>query len=228
MKRIRLVIWIVVLAAAAVLLTLVCDGIRFSPEEHRVSVSYGFLMAALALVVGLAAVACCAVKANSDKAYKKLATTDLLTGLGNRYAFQELLERVQGESLPQDLIVVYMDVDELKRINDRLGHGAGDEVLCAAAAAMKASFGAAGQCFRIGGDEFFAALRTDRDGLASMLAEFDRLTTAWRGQSAEGYSVSVGVAAAADHPDAPMETLIQIADRRMYENKESRTGGTPC
>lgn len=228
MKRNRLVIWIVVLAAAAVLLALVGDGLRFSPEDHRISISCSLLAVLLVLIAGIMVMACFAVKANSDQAYKKLAMTDLLTGLGNRYAVRELLKQFEKTALPENLIVVYLDVDDLKCINDRYGHAAGDEVLCAAAAAMKAAFGEAGQCFRVGGDEFLVVLRTGREALYAMLEEFYRQTAVWQGRYAGGYAASVGFAAAADHPEMAVETLIQIADRRMYKEKEGRTGGEPC
>lgn len=86
---------------------------------------------------------------------KDVATTDGLTGLDNRLAFNDMLKAIEHESCRKDNWIMYMfDVNGLKYINDTFGHPAGDELIKSAANVLKFVFGNDGHCFRIGGDEF--------------------------------------------------------------------------
>ena len=84
---------------------------------------------------------------------RELAYKDGLTGLRNRTAYLEQLERIEGQD-GQSLGVVFFDVNNLKQINDRLGHDLGDRMICDAADVISKSFGKQGKGYRIGGDEF--------------------------------------------------------------------------
>ena len=84
-----------------------------------------------------------------------VATTDSLTGLENRLAFDALLETInQEDSEISTWTMFLMDVNGLKYANDTFGHQAGDALIIAAANAIKNAYGNNGNCFRIGGDEF--------------------------------------------------------------------------
>lgn len=88
------------------------------------------------------------------RTWHRLALVDPLTGLGSRAALEEALNRpFQGPGL-----AFMMDLNNLKLVNDTLGHAAGDELLRAAAACIRQAFEPAGQCFRFGGDEFAVLL----------------------------------------------------------------------
>jgi len=231
-KRRYLISCLLLCAVAAALLLLNGHGRWFYPEEAFVSVSYWFLAVFLLLCsiffVGVLFLDRLCAQKNSENAYKKLAMTDMLTQIGNRFGFREFLDQSQGAPLPENLIVLFMDVDGLKRVNDRFGHAAGDEVLVAAAEQMNSIFGKVGSCFRIGGDEFFAAVYLEKDALHERLSAFYRGIDAWRGRSISGFTVSVGFAAAADYPGISLEDLIKIADRSMYANKAHVQGETIC
>ena len=87
----------------------------------------------------------------------ELAHVDGLTGLLNRLAFTEAEEELRLAS-GQGYILVQLDINYLKKVNDNYGHAEGDKHIKAAADFISESFGKYGKCFRIGGDEFFVIL----------------------------------------------------------------------
>lgn len=89
-----------------------------------------------------------------------LARRDPLTGLGNRLAFQEALDRevARAHRTSSQLSVVLGDLNDFKRINDSFGHLRGDECLTAAAAAIEKAARGGEECFRWGGDEYAVLL----------------------------------------------------------------------
>jgi diguanylate cyclase (GGDEF)-like protein len=95
---------------------------------------------------------------------KKLAHVDALTGLGNRRAFDDALERaiLRSEAASGDLVLLMGDVNHFKKINDGFGHSDGDRCLRQVAQAISDTVRRADACFRWGGDEF-AVLLADVD-----------------------------------------------------------------
>ena len=94
---------------------------------------------------------------------RRLAYVDPLTHLGNRTAFEcecEQLER-KMEDGSYDFIIVSMDLNNLKQVNDNGGHEEGDRFLQKSARMIWDSFGRVGECFRVGGDEFAVVIRPD-------------------------------------------------------------------
>ena len=91
--------------------------------------------------------------------YQRLAKEDKLTGLKNRRAFDEMMEGLaMHASTYENIFLIFMDLNQLKEINDRFGHGVGDEIVIGAARCIEKAFQPYGECFRIGGDEFCAVL----------------------------------------------------------------------
>ncbi len=84
---------------------------------------------------------------------RKLAYLDGLTGMGNRTAYLEQLDSYVEQKEPF-LGIVFLDINNLKKVNDNQGHEMGDKLIRAAAEAIQDSFGAYGKVYRIGGDEF--------------------------------------------------------------------------
>lgn len=122
--------------------------------------------------------------AKHDRDIRRVAYSDALTGLSNRLAFRELLDKrlreLQGAG--RQLALLFADIDDFKRINDTLGHEAGDEVLLQVAGRIErivgGHAGAEGCVARFGGDEFVVLLEAGHDGagtdvraLAKRLAE---------------------------------------------------------
>ncbi len=145
--------------------------------------------------------------------------TDLLTGLYNRNVFLELTERYSKRKLPNDFTVIYFDVNELKRINDNLGHEAGDELIKGAADCIKTAFGKDGSCCRTGGDEFIVLTEVSKEKLAELCKTFENTMEAWRGNVVERLHISYGCAPVYEFPDADFSGLKKAADVRLYKNK---------
>lgn len=143
---------------------------------------------------------------------ESLEKQDLLTGLPNRSAFQEALERYErgGED---SLGCVYLDADGLHEVNNHYGHLFGDRMLQATAAAIQREFGGR-NAYRIGGDEFVIFLHSGdedqaRRSIQRIQAELDQ----------DGYHVSAGTAFRKNVP--LVSAMIAHAERQMYANKEA-------
>ena len=160
------------------------------------------------------------------------ATRDSLTGLLNRGAGLEALEldlasaqRSRGEMA---LALFYIDVDDLKTINDSIGHDGGDIAIRAVAEALKATTRASDVIARFGGDEFVVGWLGNRDSHDP--EELARRISAHVAQSQigdHGHAVelacSIGVALS-EQSDRSLESLIERADRALYQAKVSGKG----
>jgi diguanylate cyclase (GGDEF)-like protein len=150
---------------------------------------------------------------------------DALTMLPNRQHFLERLAAARAASSDQDRAVgvVFVDVDNFKDVNDSLGHEAGNQLLAAVAARLRAAVRPADVVARFGGDEFLVLVEHLRDTReATQLAW--RLAHSLRAPfSIDGTDVSVtasfGVATSRD-PDEPDEDLVRKADAAMYNAKQ--------
>lgn len=158
------------------------------------------------------------------------ARHDGLTGLANRTFFHEQLTLIcaQAESSKSDFVVLYLDLDGFKAVNDELGHAAGDCVLVAIAERLRSVTETDHLISRIGGDEFAILVRTGANGRA-VKALADRLTTAIaapiRLQRREvTVGVSIGVARPSAHAATASEIMI-AADQAMYTAKLSGGAG---
>src|SRR5205814_8077120 len=149
------------------------------------------------------------------------AFTDVLTGAGNRRAFERDFHRALETSKRhgRDLTFVVLDLDGLKRLNDEHGHAAGDEALRNLAAAFRDQLRVGDGFYRIGGDEFALVLPETGAGAVDALllraqSTAPRLRHGW-----------------AAHPDggATSAALLQRADERLFEGRhERRTTTAPA
>jgi diguanylate cyclase (GGDEF)-like protein len=151
------------------------------------------------------------------------ALTDALSGLPNRRALMEDLERAFGRGhTSQASTLAFFDLNGFKRYNDSFGHAAGDALLTRIGRALRETVGDAGRPYRLGGDEFCLLLggRHDRHGpiiAAACAAMVER-------GSAFTVGASVGVVVIPD--DAPTASAaLQLADERMYAEKAARSAG---
>lgn len=154
------------------------------------------------------------------------AVTDPLSGLLNRRGFYQAAEGalMRNERSDKTRALMYMDLDGFKRINDLLGHEAGDKVLRWVAEQLKECLGSEALLARMGGDEFTALF----DGLpypeqAGRYAEklLERMSSF---QQLDGLEVSLGVSIGiATYPDcgANVEGLLRAADAAMYAAKQA-------
>ncbi|MBI2781257.1 MAG: diguanylate cyclase [Chloroflexi bacterium] len=152
----------------------------------------------------------------------RMSTVDALTGLYNRTFFFSALEReiARGDRSGRAFCLVMLDLDDLKSVNDRFGHVAGDQVLRNVADTIRGGVRKIDVAARYGGDEFVALLpETDPTG-GWVLAEKIRLTVAEQGMPGidPTPTVSVGVVSyPADGRSA--DALLVSADRAMYASK---------
>ena len=160
------------------------------------------------------------------------ATRDSLTGLLNRGAALEALDldlasarRSMGESV---LTVLFLDLDELKEINDSLGHDGGDEAIKAVAVALRAATRASDVIARFGGDEFIVGWLGSHDSeapalLAARISELISNSVVEGDGSYRKLGCSIGVAASEPH-DRTVESLIERADHALYVAKAHGRG----
>ena len=151
------------------------------------------------------------------------ATTDDLTELPNRGSLRAHLDRVLAVGDP-NLTVLFADVDDLKGVNDRFGHRAGDSVLRAVAKRLQAATRADDLVARISGDEFVVVVATaDRATVAALV---DRITAVMAEPVAlldgRRVPVSISVGLADVTPSVTADDLLAAADAAMYVAKRDR------
>ena len=157
---------------------------------------------------------------------KAMAATDHLTGLSNRRAFAEILDRSYNEAVRYDfdLACAMGDLDDYKVLNDTLGHQVGDKVLVATADVIRSNLRGSDTAARYGGDEFVLMLPHTSMGMAINVAERIRrqLTVATRIHTRTGLGVtkSFGIASLKANRPASANALVSMADRALYMAKD--------
>jgi len=223
------------------------DGIR---ELHagrlpNVRVRSGDEMGALASAFNEMAATIVDREEQLSEAYRELqevSLTDPLTGLRNRRFFAETVRQEAARSARRhsvaprtaearrnrDAIILLVDIDHFKRVNDTLGHDAGDEALQVTARRLLSAVRVSDFVIRWGGEEFLIVARDAERSEASVIAR--RVLHAVAGKrytlakTELSITCSVGWAPFPWHPDTPagdMEKLIQIADRALYHSKNT-------
>ena len=194
-------------------------GGTYAGSELLTLMSQSFaLFGIVAVVLGAFAEAHYAVQSS----LRLLASTDPLTKVSNIERFYHELSLLQSGGVRY--VVLILDLDELKGINDAHGHQAGSAAIQAVANVLRSVVRGTDTIARYGGDEFVVILReTDRVGaqivtnrIRSMLAE-ERLSQAPDAKLA----VSIGVAVSGED-GTNSEELLSIADQAMYEEKRAR------
>ncbi len=173
-------------------------------------------------------------KANAQ--LTQLSSTDGLTGIGNRRAFETAFQTEWSRAARDgsDLGVLMIDVDCFKSFNDHYGHPAGDVCLRLVAQATAATLRRPPDtAARFGGEEFIALLPGADSAAAADVAERVRLAIMGAGvahaRSAFGrVTVSIGSASLAPHPGQDRQVLIDLADRALYEAKQSGRNTVCC
>lgn len=178
-------------------------------------------------------VAICIENVINNEKLKHLGLTDPLTGINNRRYVERRLREEIGRSRRQGygLSCMYIDIDHFKKINDRIGHQAGDEVLREVAGRIKAGLRLSDALGRFGGEEFVALLIDAELPEATMVAERVRQSVAEQpltlvdGRSLE-VTVSIGVAAlgmesCAGSLESTAQTFVARADHALYAAKQN-------
>ena len=164
----------------------------------------------------------------AEETLRVQAQTDALTGLLNRDAILKQLDTRLADPASNRVALLYVDLDRFKIVNDVLGHGAGDEVLVAAARRMRDAVAGEGLIARFGGAEFVVVCAFDDD--AHRPERLARRVQHAFGESfrvdTDEFSVttSIGIARAPADGETSQQ-LIQSADIAMYDSKRRRRNG---
>lgn len=162
---------------------------------------------------------------------RRLANTDRLTGLLNYRAFQIALDDLSERHSPDDLVaLIFIDVDNFKSINDTYGHEVGNTVLKIVAERLQANIAPPGMLARVGGDEFAIILqhlasRAEAEGVQQQLAQRVSLPI-----EVDGHMLSLRISqgiAYSTPGQQDLSSLVELADRRMYESRGNRLEPAP-
>jgi len=152
--------------------------------------------------------------------YEKMAYRDALTELLNRTAFEK--DIIMYEEKKDDTYIAILDLNDLKKYNDTLGHDAGDRYIKTASEMIHRIFGSIGTCYRIGGDEFCVVSATATDGRMKLLTkelleEEERYNK--MNPTAE-IGIAFGYAKFDWKQDATLDDTRKRADELMYQREK--------
>lgn len=152
----------------------------------------------------------------------RLARTDPLTGAMNRQAFFERFERKATDKAP--CILVFADIDGLKRLNDRLGHALGDNALLNFADGVRAVIGKDDLFARIGGDEFVLFMKMKNESAAHAApAVLNAALNGGAGTSDLTLKCSLGILILPEGSRS-IDAELRLADQLMYQAKQAGCG----
>lgn len=172
-------------------------------------------------------VLCCNVRdiserIRADQRSDFIRNHDPLTNLYNRGYFEEELHRLE-KSRQYPISIFMLDVDNLKQINDRQGHLAGDETLRQTAQLLKASFREEDILARIGGDEFAVLLPNTHAQIAEGMRYRICSTLDHNNQTHANLPFSLSLGFATSEEPCSLFHLLKEADERMYQHKRRKT-----
>jgi diguanylate cyclase (GGDEF)-like protein/PAS domain S-box-containing protein len=158
-----------------------------------------------------------------------LSLADHLTGLNNRRGFFTLGQQQMkiAKRLRKDSFLLYIDVDDLKKVNDTLGHRAGDRVLAAVAGMLRETLRESDVIARIGGDEFAVlAIRSQRGGEKALLRRLEEKVRLHNFGHARRFrfSLSMGLVHYEAKKTPSLEEFLAHADFLMYQQKRAKAG----
>jgi diguanylate cyclase (GGDEF)-like protein len=203
----------------------------FGPFVRETQHESLLLLQAFMAVTAVTALALAAVvweRRAEEKRLRRLAVSDHLTGLGNyrRLITALAAELRKSQRTGRPFAVLLLDLDDLKGINDRHGHLAGNRALCRVADALRVSCRSVDTTTRFGGDEFALILpETGQTGARRVARRISEELAV--DMVSPVVSLSVGVA---EYPrdGHTIESLLAVADRALYEMKALRKGRLPA
>jgi diguanylate cyclase (GGDEF)-like protein/PAS domain S-box-containing protein len=168
-------------------------------------------------------------KKQTEEELRNLSLTDELTGLYNRRGFLALgehqLKLAQSKRIEKKLLVIYIDLDGLKQINDTFGHDEGSRAIVKTAELLKQTFRHSDLIARLGGDEFVVlAIEANEENTEMIVSRLQENFKNHNARKTHAYdlSFSFGVARFDSKGDLKIEDLIKTADMEMYHQKRSK------
>jgi diguanylate cyclase (GGDEF)-like protein len=149
----------------------------------------------------------------------EIALKDEMTGLYNKRFFEFLLDRYKKEDL--EIGVIFLDLDNFKKINDTYGHIFGDRVLKTVAGIIKQAIRDIDYAFRFGGDEFVILIFAEYDVLLKVA---ERIKEKVSSTKVDEITVQCSLGYAhCPNDDKDLEKVLHLADKRMYEEKKIKS-----
>lgn len=164
----------------------------------------------------------------AEKALKALSIKDDLTGLFNRRGFFAVAEQglKAAQRMGTEMLLIYGDLDNMKRINDTLGHKEGDQALVAISQILKDTFRESDIIARLGGDEFVVlAMNNLETSAEKLINRFEQVLNDHHLRTKRSYNLSMSLGITCFDPKNPssIDTLLAEADKIMYENKQKKS-----
>lgn len=154
---------------------------------------------------------------------KEMAYKDMLTGIGNRNAYELYLTDITARPPGDRMYGLIADINDLKRTNDTYGHEMGDTIIVEVGDILFKIFGKNGSCFRVGGDEFVAFIRgMSSEQMEQHIAEFKAELEKYNEDHTPRIRVALGYAETEPDDYRNMKAFLRRIDKMMYEDK--RTG----
>ncbi len=169
------------------------------------------------------------MRKNMEKKLIETSITDDLTGLLNRRGFCTLSGQQcnLAERVKRNLSLLYIDIDNMKTINDELGHKAGDQALIDTAGILNKTFRKSDIIGRIGGDEFTVLITepSESDVYQVIIKHLQKNLNTYNKLRSNGFqlSFSMGVAHCAPEKPCSIDGLLTEADKDMYKNKKLKS-----
>ena len=159
-----------------------------------------------------------------NETLEKMAYTDALTGLLNRRRCEEIYDEIDKNK--SDYAIVALDLNDLKKVNDSLGHEAGDFYLREFSAVLTKAFAGCGDVIRTGGDEFLVVVKNPKkvnvqekiDEMNHLIAGLNRCHANWN------MSTAYGICYGSEDAVSTIREADRVADARMYEKKHEMKG----
>jgi len=166
-------------------------------------------------------------RTRTEDALRELSLVDELTRAYNRRGFLTLAEQQikVAHRTKKEMSLFYVDLDDLKKINDSFGHDEGDAALTEAADLLKEAFRDSDIIARIGGDEFVVlAIDLAEGKVTALIRRLRERIQARNAQAGAVYPLSFSLGVSRYEPDKPctLQELLAQADRRMYEEKMAK------
>ena len=163
----------------------------------------------------------------AEEELRALALLDELTGLYNRRGFFTLVEQELkiANRLKKEMLLLYLDVDDLKLINDTFGHHAGDIALIDISYILKETFRESDIIARIGGDEFTVlAIQTDDTNTEILHTRLQDNIKSYNANGKKRFRISLSMGIVSYHPESPRQIpdLLREADTLMYAQKQKK------
>lgn len=162
----------------------------------------------------------------ANEEIRQLSLVDELTGLNNRRGFFLMAEQARRTAVRQNVrvFILFIDADGLKKVNDTLGHEAGDEMLRNLGSVMKSTFRRSDIMARLGGDEFCIFGSHDNGDPSAAKERLYENIEAFNAGNNGPYrlAASIGISSFAADDDCSLEDVVAIADKAMYAEKRAR------